>query len=438
MSAPVATPFPGILGAAARPGEPSWLAALRRDAAARFAAQGLPTPKLEAWRTTPLPDLGVDLTAATPRDLPLWLQACVATFRADGSSVFVLVDGLSAPALSTAASALPKGVRVTSTSAAVRDPGATLEAWMGGRALPGGAMADLNTAGFQDGAWIEVDEGASPAEEIRVVNIATADAGEAARLVRNFLKVGRGARARVTFIDIGGEGARGFLDTRTSVDVTAEARLTLTRVHRAPLDLVHHDSLDARLGARSEVADTLLQTGPSWTRAEIDVDLAAERATADLGGVFIARGRGQITDIHTSISHNAPGVVSRQNYRGLAAEEGRGVFHGQIRVAAGARGADATQSNKNMLLSRRAQVHSTPALEILTDDVKCKHGSATGQIDAAQLFYLRSRGIDEQDAVRILTRAFASEILSRIEGGSTRDLVESLIAPDVEALEVAR
>ena len=90
-----------------------------------------------------------------------------------------------------------------------------------------------------------------------------------------------------------------------------------------------------------------------------------------------------------------------------------------------------------MLLSKRAQVHSTPALEILTDDVKCKHGSATGQIDPAQLFYLRSRGIDVQDAARILTRAFAAEILSRIAHVSTRELLEGQIAPSVDALKVA-
>ena len=167
----------------------------------------------------------------------------------------------------------------------------------------------------------------------------------------------------------------------------------------------------------------------------VDAD-GVVRAVADLGGVFIARGT-QVSDIHTILSHEAPGVTSRQNYRGLAADEARGVFHGQIKVESEARGADATQNNRNMLLSKRAQVHSTPALVILTDDVKCKHGSATGQIDPAQLFYLRSRGLDLAEATRILTRAFAGEILSRLQGGGTRDLVESQIAPSLEALGVA-
>jgi Fe-S cluster assembly protein SufD len=90
-----------------------------------------------------------------------------------------------------------------------------------------------------------------------------------------------------------------------------------------------------------------------------------------------------------------------------------------------------------MLLSKRAHVHSTPALEIMTDDVKCKHGSATGQIDQAQLFYLRSRGLDPGVATRMLTRAFAAEIVSRLDRPATRELAEAQIAASLDRLGVA-
>lgn len=435
MTARVATPFSRAVEAATNPTEAPWLARVRRDASERFAAAGLPTPRLEAWRTTPLPELVEGMGPAALLNDPAGLQAMVAPFRADGSPVLVFVDGRHAPSLSTPEADWPRGLRVCPLTQAVVEHGPAVESWLGHRSVAVGALADLNTAAFQDGAWIEAEDQAQIREEVRVIQISTACAA-AARHLRSFVRLGRLARLRVTIADIGADDAAGFLNTRTSVDAGERSHLTLTRVHQSPAEVAHFDSLDVHLAAHSEVSDTLLQTGPSWTRSEIDVDLAGERATVDLGGVFIARGH-QITDIHTTVSHNAPGVVSRQNYRGLAAEEGRGVFHGQIRVAAGARGADATQSNKNMLLSRRSQIHSTPALEILTDDVKCKHGSATGQIDPAQLFYLRSRGIDVQDAARILTRAFAAEILSRIAHVSTRELLEGQIAPSVDALKVA-
>lgn len=435
MSAPVATPFSRSL-ARANPGEAAWLGALRRAAAERFTSAGLPTPRIEAWRTTPLPDFGPEALTVATYAPPDHIEASLAPFRADGSPLLVLVDGGFAASLSTAEAAWPKGITVLPTSRAVALRAADVQAALRSTDIPGNAFTDLNTAAFQDGAWIEVADGAKIAEEIRIVQISTGRATGTARHLRSFVKLGRGARAQVTIIDNGDGGATGFLNTRLSVDLAERSHLTLNRVHQSPAEVSHFDRLDARLGAHSELVDTLLQTGTSWTRSEIEIDLAGERATVDLGGVFIARGR-QISDIHTTVSHRAPGVVSRQNYRGLAADEGRGVFHGQIRVDGSARGADATQNNRNMLLSRRAHVHSTPALEILTDDVKCKHGSATGQLDPAQLFYLRSRGIDLPDAVRILTRAFASEILSRIDRASTRDLIETLVPPDVDGLEVA-
>jgi Fe-S cluster assembly protein SufD len=281
-----------------------------------------------------------------------------------------------------------------------------------------------------------VEDGVRFPVEVRVVVVSTSTEQPVAQHIRNLAHVGRGASLRLMIAVIGGLDARGFTNEHTTISMAERSHLDLVRVHESPIGVPHFDALSATLGAHAVLNDTLLQTGPSWTRSEIDIVLNGERASADLGGVFVARGT-QVSDIHTVLSHEAPGVISRQNYRGLAADEARGIFHGQIKVEPEARGADATQNNRNMLLSKRAQVHSTPALEILTDDVKCKHGSATGQIDQAQLFYLRSRGLDPQEATRMLTRAFVAEIVSRLDREVTRDLVGEQIAPSLEQLGVA-
>ena len=285
-------------------------------------------------------------------------------------------------------------------------------------------------------ASIVVEDGAQVPVEVRVVVVSTSTEQPVAQHIRNLIHVGRGASLRLMMAVIGAPEALGFANHHTTISMAERSRLDLVRLHESPAGVPHFDALSATLGAHSVLSDTVLQTGPSWTRSEIDIVLNGERASADLGGVFVARGT-QVSDIHTVLSHEALGVISRQDYRGLAAGEARGVFHGQIKVESEARGADATQNNKNMLLSKRAQVHSTPALEILTDDVKCKHGSATGQIDQAQLFYLRSRGLDLPEATRILTRAFAAEIVSRLDRAVTRELVEAQIAPSLEQLGVA-
>jgi Fe-S cluster assembly protein SufD len=121
------------------------------------------------------------------------------------------------------------------------------------------------------------------------------------------------------------------------------------------------------------------------------------------------------TDTHTVVDHAVPRCSSRELYKGILREEARGVFHGKIRVRQDAQKTDAIQVNKNLLLSQQALVHSTPALEIFADDVKCKHGSTTGQLDPQQLFYLQSRGIDADHARTLLTYAFASDVVARVK-----------------------
>lgn len=432
----LAAPFSQIASAVTTWPGPGWLTDARKAAIDRFARAGLPTTRLEEWRTTPLPDLGDGAFSPGFAGAFDQAKAVVEPFASGDAVTLVFVDGFHSVALSSAEAAWPKGVRLAPMSRRLAMDPEDTRPWFSAAAEASGALHDLNTAAFRDGASIVVEDGVSAPVELRIILASTSRDQPVAQHVRNLVSVGRGARLRLTVAVIGGADARGFINNRTVISMAERSRLDLVRVHESPIGVPHFDALSATLGAHSELNDTVLQTGASWTRSEIDIVLNGERATADLGGVFVARGT-QVSDIHTALSHQAPGVTSRQNYRGLAADEARGVFHGQIKVEAGARGADATQNNRNMLLSKRSQIHSTPALEILTDDVKCKHGSATGQIDPAQLFYLRSRGLGLPEATRILTRAFAGEILSRLTAEATREVVEAGIAPSLEALSVA-
>ena len=434
--AALAAPFSEIASAVKTWSGPAWLTDTRRAAVDRFARLGLPTTKLEDWRTTPLPDLSSRSLVPGFASTANKARAVVEPFTGGDAVSLVFVDGFHSVTLSSDEASWPKGVRLAPLSRLLATKPEDVRPWFSEEQASSGALHDLNTAAFRDGASIVVEDGVTVPVELRIILASTPGEPPVAQHVRNLIHVGRGARLRLTVAVVGGAASLGFINNRTVISMAERSRLDLVRVHESPIGVPHFDALSATLGAHAEFNDTVLQTGASWTRSEIDVVLNGERASADLGGVFVARGT-QVSDIHTVLSHEAPGVTSRQNYRGLAADEARGVFHGQIRVEAEARGADATQNNRNMLLSKRAQVHSTPALEILTDDVKCKHGSATGQIDQAQLFYLRSRGLGPQEATRILTRAFASEILSRITSMTTHEVVEAQIAPSLEALGVA-
>ena len=145
-----------------------------------------------------------------------------------------------------------------------------------------------------------------------------------------------------------------------------------------------------------------------------------------LFGLSIGDGT-QHHDTHTVVDHAVPHCTSRELYKGVLGGRSRGVFHGKIVVREDAQKTNAHQSNRNLLLSRHALVNSTPALEIHADDVKCKHGSTTGQLDPEALFYLRSRGIGEQDAKGLLTYAFASDLVSRITVQPVRVALEAFL-----------
>jgi Fe-S cluster assembly protein SufD len=145
-----------------------------------------------------------------------------------------------------------------------------------------------------------------------------------------------------------------------------------------------------------------------------------------LNGLYLANGR-QHVDHHTRIDHNQAHGSSREYYRGVLDGAARAVFNGKVIVHPGAQKTDAHQANHNLLLSRDAEVDTKPELEIYADDVKCTHGATVGQLDDAQLFYLRSRGIEEATARNLLVHAFAHDVIERIRVASLHHRLEQIL-----------
>jgi Fe-S cluster assembly protein SufD len=151
--------------------------------------------------------------------------------------------------------------------------------------------------------------------------------------------------------------------------------------------------------------------GSSWSRTEYHNRFEQPQARCDLDGLYVSGDR-QLSDFHLDIHHAVPGCTSRERFKGILLGRGRAVFDGRIRVEQDAQQTDAMLSNHNLLLSRDAEVDTKPQLEIFADDVKCAHGTTIGQLDPAQMFYLRSRGIRAEDARRMLSLGFAAELLT--------------------------
>ncbi len=192
---------------------------------------------------------------------------------------------------------------------------------------------------------------------------------------------------------------------------------------------VHLGRIAVTQGTRSAFRSHSFNLGGTYGRVVYDVRLAGEEASADLSGLYFGQGR-QTLDQQITVTHAAPDCTSRQRFRGVLDDQSTGVFNGGIDVRPGADGTDAHQSNDNLLLSVRAEANTQPRLEILADDVTCKHGATVGQLDDNALYYLRTRGINEPEAHRLLIHGFADETVEAVDNEVLRAWITERLGHD--------
>ncbi len=424
-------PFEAAHAALARSGDvPAWLRARRESAWARFAEQGFPSTRQEQWRFTNVAPIaqtsfrwadGVDALRpdAAVRELVEWL-------RFGGRCALVFINGRYSPELSCPWP--DDAVRLCSLQQALAAEPERLEpllGWSAGEAAT--PFASLNTALIEDGACVLIAPGRAVPTAISLVLLTTSrEQAPLAAHPRVIVVAGRGSQATVVEAYGGPQGETYFANGLTEVILEEGAILDHVRVQRESEAAFHVATVAVRQRRDSHYRSIALDLGAALARTDIDVRLEGEGGECELDGLFVVGGR-RHSDTHTRIEHAQPHTTSREIYRGILDGQARGVFHGLILVRPGAQKTDAFQLNKNLILSRQALVNSTPQLQIHADDVRCKHGSTTGQMDAEALFYLRSRGIGEEAARSLLVHAFASDIVSRVGVASVRASIEALL-----------
>lgn len=236
----------------------------------------------------------------------------------------------------------------------------------------------------------------------------------------------RGGRVNVIEQHVGAAGADvlGALQSRIAVAPGADLHLTTLSELPDSVSLYRRADTTVARGAVCRFTDAIF--GGRLQRADLNVDLNGEGARFESRGVFVLRGR-QHADTHLDIRHSARDTVCDVLWRGVADQRARGVFRGAITVAAGADGADARLSNKNLLLSAQAEIDTQPVLEIYADEVKAAHGATVGQLDETALFYLRSRGVPATAARSLLIAGFCREAFSGVADVEARERLEGLV-----------
>jgi Fe-S cluster assembly protein SufD len=243
---------------------------------------------------------------------------------------------------------------------------------------------------------------------------------------RNLIVVDNDSQATIVESYVGLENDVYFTNVVSEIRGGENAILTHYRLQQESQEAFHIATVQAHLRRSSNFSSHSIALGGALVRNDVTAALAGEGSECTLNGLYMVTGHQQV-DNHTRIDHEKPHCRSRELYKGILDGKSKGIFNGKIFVHKAAQKTDAKQTNKNLLLSEDAVINTKPQLEIYADDVKCTHGSTIGQLDQDAMFYLRSRGIGLQAARRLLTYAFASEIITQIKIEPVRTQLDNLL-----------
>lgn len=366
---------------------------IRSEAEAFLAESRIPSKKHENWKYTNIKrlfDNGLNFTTAN-------------------DITFNVIDGvetLHATSLQDATS-LQNDIHLGSTAIHTKE-----------------AHAALNTALFEKALVIRVKKGVQVEEEL-ILNQAINLKDGAFSATRVLIVVEDNASLKVQHHYTGSSSSSSLLNNLTEIFVGQNARLEVNYVQEiGEGNLMTTTEVECKRD--SNFTTNCIQLSGKLLRNNLNIRLKGENIETHLNGFYMLNGK-ELFDNHTLVDHLVPHCESNEIYRGILAGNSTGVFNGKVFVHRDAQKTNGYQSNDNILLSDDATMNSKPELEIYADDVRCSHGSTTGQMDEEAVFYLRTRGLDEFGAVALLLTAFASDVLKAISSETLRTELETKI-----------
>ncbi len=394
---------------------------------------GLPDPRNEAWKYTPLRALERRVfepaTAVPPTVDPKLLEGIPAPR-------LVFVNGAHDAALSSL-DGCPDSIRLRVANSGDFESGEGATRLERGRCKGSEQVfARLGRSLSHTGAVLDVASDTHFDWGIHWVFIGAGSISDQAWHLRNRISIG--ANARVVLVEhhiASGEHAH-LANVVSDVGVAAGAQLTHVRVQREAAGATLFLRSDVDLAESTRYLRFDVELGAGLSRHDLHIRLGGKGAQANANGVLLATGRRHL-DTQLAIEHVARNSTCDLTWHGLASDRGRVVFHGGIAIRAGADGSDAKLASRNLLLSDAAEIDAQPVLEIHADEVKAAHGATVGRLDPAALFYLRSRGLGEPEARTLMTAAFCRAPLATIEDAGVREAVVAAVDAALSAHALA-
>ncbi|ROO26556.1 Fe-S cluster assembly protein SufD [Salinisphaera japonica] len=378
----------------------------------RFAETGFPTVRDEEWKYTSLAavekrrfEINDESAAIDKSALDAFMPKGFEAHR------LVLVDGYFNAGLSDL-NDLPAGVTVRSFADHLRD-----NAGVGVKAQEvddePGSLAAMNAAFFTDGAYVETASGAVLEKPLHIICVSSGAHDDRMTQVRHRYVFGENSQATIVEHAIGLGDKAYFANVVTEAVMGRNAQLKRVRLQEESERGYHVSAFFGQQRRDSRIFNHAFDLGGRLARIDTNSRLVDQNAEVHLNGVFVPTGR-QHMDNHTMIDHDTEHSISREQYKGVLAGHGRGVFNGKILIRKDAQKTDSDLSVDALLLSDKAEVDAKPELEIYADDVTAGHGSTVGQLDEDAVFYLKSRGISEEGARAVLTYSFANALVEQL------------------------
>jgi Fe-S cluster assembly protein SufD len=419
-----------LLNRVIAPKTDGWLQEVRQRASAFVRCSTIPTTREEEWRFT-------DLSGLRQVQFHNVETSNLASLESDflpeaANSRLVFVNGVYAPELSSVAN-LPAGVVVTNLASLPGDYQERIQQYLGQAEGTQEVFTALNTAGMNDAAVIWVGKNVIVETPIHLLFVAVV--GETATILQPRCLVVAETGSSVTLVEDylnrrGAEGAEKegvyFNNAVTEIWIGENAQVNHTRVERDSVEAFHIGKTAIAQSRYSRYICNVVTFGGKLSRHNLEILQTGEQTETTLNGLTMIAGN-QVADTHSAIALNYPYGVTKQLQKNIVGDRAHGIFNGKVFVPKPAQLTDAAQLNRNLLLSSKARVDTKPQLEITADNVKCAHGATVSQLEDDEIFYLQSRGIDENAARNLLINAFAAEIINQIPIPSLRETLTTAV-----------
>lgn len=378
-----------------------------------LATNQLPTTRMEAWKYTRVAKLGKTNYSSSEETVE-----SIESYRiAADATTFVFVNGNFSEELSS--DEIPEGVSISPLSACMEG-----EINSSNLVLEGEIFNALNTAFLTDGILIDIEAKAIVEKPIQIIHVLKGEAS-----LSNFktiINAGDFSKAGIIqgFFSEGAE--KGFANVTSEISVGKNAFLIVEKIQSEAENTSHISTEQVSQDKDSTFTINTITLNGGLVRNNLNIEVIGENCETNLNGAYLLKGK-QHVDNHSVVDHKVPNCNSNELYKGVIDDKATAVFNGKVFVRKDAQKINAFQSNGNVLMTDDATVNSKPELEIYADDVKCSHGSTTGQLDEEAVFYLRARGLSEKSARKLMVSAFIGEVLDKIENENVLNYTHGLL-----------